>query len=74
MAIIGGGHVSVELIKRRNELVDHTFFSMTFVVEDRDQTCFTIKLPLRAFGGAKPQAGEVVDDDMAYQPNQQRNT
>ncbi|POD13598.1 hypothetical protein BKM05_27015 [Pseudomonas avellanae] len=66
MAIIGGGHVSVELIKRRNELVDHTFFSMTFVVEDRDQTCFTIKLPLRAFGGAKPQAGEVVDDDMAY--------
>ncbi|NAT21345.1 hypothetical protein CU665_00025 [Pseudomonas syringae pv. actinidifoliorum] len=65
MAIIDGGHVGVELKKRRNEFVDHTFFSMTFVVEDRDQACSAIKLPVRAFWGAKPQAGEVVDDDMA---------
>ncbi|NAT15999.1 hypothetical protein CU666_25935 [Pseudomonas syringae pv. actinidifoliorum] len=65
MTIIGGSHVGIELVKRRNEFVDRPFFSMTLVVEDRDQACFTIKLPLRAFGGAKPQEGEVVDDDMA---------
>ncbi|AQX57375.1 hypothetical protein CVE34_19610 [Pseudomonas syringae pv. actinidiae] len=65
MTIIGGSHVGIELVKRRNKFVDHTFFSMTFVVEDRDQACSAIKLPVRAFWGAKPQAGEVVHDDMA---------
>ncbi|NAS98910.1 hypothetical protein CU664_21355 [Pseudomonas syringae pv. actinidifoliorum] len=70
MAIIDGCHVGVELKKRRNEFVDHTFFSMTFVVEDRDQACSAIKLPVRAFWGAKPQAGEVVHDDIADEPEE----
>ncbi|OPE56496.1 hypothetical protein BTW15_29690 [Pseudomonas syringae pv. tomato] len=70
MAIIGGGHVGVELIKRRNEFVDYPFFSMTFVVEDRDQTGSAIELPVRAFRGTKPQAGEVVHDGMADKPEE----
>ncbi|PYD02859.1 hypothetical protein E2N91_21830 [Pseudomonas syringae pv. tomato] len=68
MAIIGGGHVGVELIKRRNEFVDYPFFSMAFVVEDRDQTGSAIEFPVRAFRGAKPNVREMVNDNVAYEP------
>ncbi|QED84733.1 hypothetical protein PSYTB_14135 [Pseudomonas amygdali pv. tabaci str. ATCC 11528] len=67
---MGGGHVGVELIKRRNEFVDHTFFSMAFIVEYSDQTGSAIKLPEWAFWGAEPNQREMVNDNVAYKPKQ----
>ncbi|PYD03289.1 hypothetical protein DND90_27995 [Pseudomonas syringae pv. maculicola] len=68
MTIMRGDHVSVELVERRNELVDHPFFSMAFVAEDRDQTGSAIEFPEWAFGRAEPNAREVIDYDMADDP------
>ncbi|AVB20357.1 hypothetical protein BKM03_14900 [Pseudomonas avellanae] len=68
MAIMCGDHVSVELVERRDELVDHPFFSMAFVAEDCDQTGSAIEFPEWAFGRTEPEAGEVIDYDMADEP------
>ncbi|NAT16774.1 hypothetical protein B0B36_28320 [Pseudomonas syringae pv. actinidifoliorum] len=68
MAIMCGDHVSVELVERRDELVDHPFFSMAFVAEDCDQTGSAIEFPEWAFRGAEPDAGKVIDYDMADEP------
>ncbi|POP98489.1 hypothetical protein CXB40_26580 [Pseudomonas syringae pv. avii] len=73
MTIMRGDHVSVELVERRNELVDHPFFSMAFVAEDRDQTGSAIELPEWAFWGAEPDAGKVIDNDVTDKPTEQRN-
>ncbi|GGJ48730.1 hypothetical protein GCM10009085_47850 [Pseudomonas avellanae] len=68
MTIMRGDHVSVELVERRDELVDHPFFSMAFIAEDRDQTGSAIELPEWTFRGAEPDAGKVIDYDMADEP------
>ncbi|NAS95216.1 hypothetical protein CU664_22370 [Pseudomonas syringae pv. actinidifoliorum] len=73
MAIICGDHVSVELVERRDELVDHPFFSMAFVAEDRDQTGSAIELPEWTFWRAEPDPGKVIDNDVADKPTEQRN-
>ncbi|BCS46727.1 hypothetical protein Pta6605_50580 [Pseudomonas amygdali pv. tabaci] len=71
MSIMRGGHVGIELVERRDELVDHPFFSMAFVAEDRDQAGSAVKLPEWAFWRAEPEAGKVIDDDMADDPKDQ---
>ncbi|RML44438.1 hypothetical protein APX70_01174 [Pseudomonas syringae pv. maculicola] len=71
MTIMRGDHVGIELVERRDELVDHPFFSMAFVAEDRDQTGSAIELPEWAFWGAEPDSGKVVDDDVANDPKGQ---
>ncbi|TKJ66449.1 hypothetical protein PviCFBP13507_13290 [Pseudomonas viridiflava] len=70
VTITGGDHVSIELIERCDKLVYHAFLSMTLVVEDRYQTCPAVQLPERAFGRAEPDAGAVVDDDVADEPEE----
>ncbi|UZA68285.1 hypothetical protein EZZ81_08650 [Pseudomonas viridiflava] len=68
--ITGGNHVGIELIERCDELVYHAFLSMAFVVEDRDQTCSAVQLPEWALGRTEPDAGAVVDDDVADEPEE----
>ena len=68
VTITGGDHVGIELIERCDELVDHAFLSMAFVVEYRYQTCSAVQLPEWAFRRAEPDAGAVVDDDVTDEP------
>ncbi|BCS46725.1 hypothetical protein PSYTB_03405 [Pseudomonas amygdali pv. tabaci str. ATCC 11528] len=68
MTIMRGGHVGIELVERRDELVDHPFFSMAFVAEDRDQAGSAVKLPEWAFWRTKPEAGEMIYNDVSHAP------
>ncbi|ORC58776.1 hypothetical protein BZK31_13325 [Pseudomonas floridensis] len=66
--IPSGEHVGIELVERCDELIYHAFLSVAFVVEDCYQSCSAVQLPEWAFGGAEPDFGEMVDDDVADEP------